>query len=61
MVWEALKSQLNLHKKEDIKSRFCKNSNLSFCPTIQVHQCENHGEWQNDIPNKYSTGRSTDY
>ena len=34
---------------------------LHFCPTMQDHQCEKCGEWQNDIPNNYSTGRSTDY
>jgi Zn finger protein HypA/HybF involved in hydrogenase expression len=56
------KVAVELHKKKDgIKCRNCDNSQLHFCPTMQDHQCEKCGEWQNDIPNNYSTGRSTDY
>ncbi len=56
------KVAVELHsKKENMKCRACKSPQLHFCPTMQDHQCEKCGEWQNDIPHNYSTGRSTDY
>ncbi len=39
----------------------CKSTRLQFCPTMQDHQCLECGEWQNDTPLNYSTGRSSDY
>tara|TARA_B100000902_G_scaffold386128_1_gene428366 strand:- start:642 stop:842 length:201 start_codon:yes stop_codon:yes gene_type:complete len=56
------KVAVKLHKKkENMKCRTCKSTQLHFCPTMQDHQCAKCGEWQNDIPNNYSTGRSADY
>ena len=58
----STKVAVELHKKkEGIKYQSCESHKLHFCPTMQDHQCEKCGEWQNDIPNNYSTGRSTDY
>jgi hypothetical protein len=56
------KVAVKLHKKkENMKCRTCKSTQLHFCPTMQDHQCAKCGEWQNDIPHNYSTGRSADY
>jgi hypothetical protein len=56
------KVAVGLHKKDEGKKcRACKSNKLHFCPTMQDHQCEECGEWQNDVPLNYSTGRSTDY
>ncbi len=54
------KVAVELHKK-NMKSSNCESSELHFCPIMQDHQCEKYGECQNDIPNNYSTGCSTDY
>jgi hypothetical protein len=34
---------------------------LQYCPTMEDHQCVDCGEWQNDVPLNYSTGRSSEY
>ncbi|MDC0877445.1 hypothetical protein OAP73_04025 [Methylophilaceae bacterium] len=48
-------------KDQGLECKSCKASNLHFCPTMEDHKCESCGEWQNDIPLNYSTGRSADY
>jgi hypothetical protein len=56
------KVQLIFIKKMRLQNIGYVNSNkLPFCPTMQDHQCENCGEWQNDVPLNYSTDRSKDY
>jgi len=41
--------------------KFCSGAHLVLSPTMQDHRCANCGEWQTDIPQGYSTGRSSDY
>ena len=56
------KVAVELHKdKKSMQCNACKSKKLHFCPTMKDHQCEDCGEWQNDIPMNYSTGRSADY
>ena len=52
------------HKPSDTHPtacKFCGSSNLILSPSLHDHHCSNCGEWQNDIPQGYSTGRSSDY
>jgi ribosomal protein S27E len=44
-----------------VKCKHCDHHDLSFSPTMQDHMCNGCGEWQNDVPQGYSTGRSSDY
>ena len=39
----------------------CGSVHLVLNPTMHDHQCANCGEFQNDIPQGYSSGRSSDY
>lgn len=41
--------------------KFCGSAHLTLSPTMHDHQCADCGEWQNDVPQGYSTGRSSDY
>jgi hypothetical protein len=41
--------------------KFCGSANLTLSPTMHDHRCNDCGEWQNDIPQGYSTGRSSHY
>jgi hypothetical protein len=41
--------------------KFCGSAHLVLSPTMHDHQCADCGEWQNDVPQGYSTGRSSDY
>lgn len=41
--------------------KFCGSANLVLSPTMHDHRCADCGEWQTDIPQGYSTGRSSDY
>jgi hypothetical protein len=41
--------------------KFCGGENLVLSPTMHDHRCADCDEWQNDIPQSYSTGRSNDY
>lgn len=41
--------------------KFCQSTSLYWCSTMQDHRCNSCGEWQQDIPQGYSTGRSSDY
>lgn len=41
--------------------KHCNSSNLIFSPSMHDHRCNECGEWQNDVPQGYSTGRATDY
>lgn len=52
------------HKSPDIHPtacKFCGSNSLVLSPTMHDHHCSHCGEWQNDIPQGYSTGRSSDY
>lgn len=44
-----------------MRCRFCNSPTLTLCPTLRDHRCEDCGQWQNDVPPGYSTGRSADY
>ncbi len=44
-----------------LQCRFCGSSHLILSPTLHDHSCADCGQWQNDIPSGYSTGRSSDY
>jgi peptide subunit release factor 1 (eRF1) len=58
----SAKVAVELHKKKQgIKCHACDSENVHFCPTMKDHQCQDCGEWQNDVPMNYSTGRSADY
>lgn len=41
--------------------KFCQSNSLYLCSSMQDHRCNSCGEWQQDIPQGYSTGRSSDY
>lgn len=41
--------------------KFCHGTNLELSPTMHDHRCADCGKWQHDIPQGYSTGRSSDY
>ncbi len=41
--------------------KFCGSTHLAVSPTMHDHRCGDCGEWQSDIPQGYSTGRSSDY
>lgn len=41
--------------------KFCNSSDLTASSTMHDHICNACGEWQNDVPQGYSTGRSSDY
>lgn len=41
--------------------KFCGSESLVLSPTMRDHRCTDCGEWQSDVPQGYSTGRSSDY
>jgi hypothetical protein len=41
--------------------KFCSSSDLVLSPTLHDHRCAQCGELQHDVPQGYSTGRSSDY
>lgn len=41
--------------------KFCGSANLVLSPTLHDHRCVDCDEWQTDIPQGYSTGRSSDF
>jgi hypothetical protein len=43
------------------KCKFCSCEQLVLSPTMHDHRCAECGEWQNDIPQGYSSGRSNNY
>lgn len=50
------------HKKTDITPKSCKNcggTQLMLCLTMHDHRCIDCGEWQGDVSEGYSTGRSS--
>jgi len=52
------------HKSPDVHPKICKfcgSNQLELSPTMRDHRCAACGEWQNDIPQGYSSGRSSDY
>jgi len=44
-----------------VDCKFCGSSYLELSPTMHDHRCRDCGEWQNDVPAGYSTGRHSDY
>lgn len=49
------------HPSHTSQCRFCGHAQLIFSPTMHDHSCAECGRWQNDIPQGYSTGRSSNY
>ncbi|MSP86404.1 MAG: hypothetical protein EXR38_06795 [Methylotenera sp.] len=43
------------------KCKFCAGEHLVLSPTMHDHRCADCDEWQNDVPQGYSTGRSDNY
>lgn len=41
--------------------RFCGSADLVLSPTMHDHSCAACGEWQSDVPQGYSTGRSSNF
>jgi hypothetical protein len=41
--------------------KFCSSRNLVLSPTMHDHRCADCDEWQSDVPQGYSSGRSSDY
>jgi hypothetical protein len=41
--------------------KFCGGASLALSPTMHDHLCADCGEWQGDIPQGYSTGRSSEF
>ena len=51
-----------IHKKnKNNECKFCGHKSLRYCPTMEDHQCKACNRWQNDLPENYATGRSSDY
>lgn len=44
-----------------LRCKYCGSTHLILSATMHDHRCEDCGEWQQDIPAGYSTGRSSDY
>ncbi len=44
-----------------INCKFCGSAHLVLSPTMHDHRCADCGELQSDIPQGYSTGRSSDF
>jgi len=55
---DAHHKETTLHAEE---CKFCGSKDLTLSPTMHDHLCSACGEWQNDVPQDYSTGRSSDY
>lgn len=57
--------QHTLHHKSESTTqgvcKFCNSTQLVFSPSMHDHRCDSCGEWQQDVPQGYSTGRSSDY
>jgi hypothetical protein len=51
----------DLHHKESHTCKYCGSLDLSTSATMHDRLCNECGEWQNDVPQGYSTGRSSDY
>lgn len=41
--------------------RFCDCQHLVYCSTMNDHLCDGCGEYQEDTPQGYPTGRSANY
>jgi hypothetical protein len=49
------------HKAHVVHCKFCGGTHLEFSPTMHNHRCADCGEWQNDLPEGYSSGRHSNY
>jgi hypothetical protein len=52
------------HKSAPIHAtncKFCGFANLALSLTMHDHRCTDCGEWQSDVPQGYSTGRSSEF
>ncbi len=49
------------HPHHPAHCKFCGSSHLVLSPSMHDHSCADCGEWQNDVPQGYSSGRSSDY
>lgn len=41
--------------------QYCSSDQLVLCPSVNDHYCISCGQYQNDVPLDYATGRSVDY
>lgn len=41
--------------------KYCGSDQLTLCPTMNDHFCKDCGQYQDDVPAGYSTGRYVDY
>ncbi len=44
-----------------VQCKFCGSRHLEPSPTMHNHFCADCGEWQNDMPEGYSSGRNSNY
>lgn len=49
------------HPHHPVQCKFCGSSQLVLSATMHDHSCADCGEWQNDVPQGYSSGRSSDF
>lgn len=56
---ETHHSKAALH--HPLTCKFCQHTHLVLSLTMHDHRCASCGQWQNDVPVGYSTGRMTDY
>lgn len=49
------------HAAHAATCKFCGSEHLVLSPSMHDHSCADCGKWQNDIPQGYSSGRSSDY
>ncbi len=47
--------------QHEVECKFCGSKDLTASATMHDHLCNACGEWQSDVPQGYSTGRSSDY
>jgi hypothetical protein len=58
---EHIEAQHKTEPPQGSHCKFCGSLNLTQSPTMHDHKCADCGEWQLDVPQGYSTGRSSDY
>ena len=54
-------SHHKVHGSHAAYCKFCGSERLVLSPSMHDHSCADCGKWQNDIPQGYSSGRSSDY
>lgn len=54
-------SHHKVHVAHASHCKFCGSEHLVLSPSMHDHSCADCGKWQNDVPQGYSSGRSSDY